>query len=154
MKMKRNFLSILIVINAFVFSQSHYPGQQQGKFVIADKTTTPVTAFDMQDVRLLDSPFKENMERSSKWILSLKVKSLLHSFRTNAGVFSGNEGGYMVIPKLGGWESLDCDLRGHTTGHVLSALAMFYGSTGNEIYKLKADSLVKGLAEVQTTLNQ
>ena len=152
--MKRNFLSILIVINAFVFSQSHYPGQQQGKFVIADKTTTPVTAFDMQDVRLLDSPFKENMERSSKWILSLKVKSLLHSFRTNAGVFSGNEGGYMVIPKLGGWESLDCDLRGHTTGHVLSALAMFYGSTGNEIYKLKADSLVKGLAEVQTTLNQ
>ena len=151
----RNGIIILICLwSVSIFGQSHYPGQQLGKFVLADKTRTPVTAFDLQDVRLLDSPFKENMERSSKWILSLKVKSLLHSFRTNAGVFTGNEGGYFVIPKLGGWESLDCDLRGHTTGHVLSALAMFYGSTGNEIYKLKADSLVKGLAEVQAALNQ
>jgi DUF1680 family protein len=69
-------------------------------------------------------------------------------------VFSGREGGYFVTQKLGGWESLDCDLRGHTTGHVLSALAMFYGSTGGEKYKIKADSLVKGLAEVQTALKQ
>lgn len=137
-----------------LLAQSHYPGQQKGKFAIGDKTTPKVLAFDIQDVRLLDSPFKANMERSSKWILSLKVNSLLHSFRTNAGVFSGREGGYMTTPKLGGWESLDCELRGHTTGHVLSALAMFYGSTGDDIYKLKADSLVKGLAEVQAALNQ
>jgi len=138
----------------FFNAQSHYPGQQLGKFAMEDKIHAKVQAFELQDVRLLDSPFKANMERSSQWILSLKVNSLLHSFRNNAGVFSGREGGYFVTQKLGGWESLDCDLRGHTTGHVLSALAMFYGSTGGEKYKIKADSLVKGLAEVQTALKQ
>ncbi|MDR3652201.1 MAG: glycoside hydrolase family 127 protein [Paludibacter sp.] len=152
--MKNYLIVIIAFFSVTSFSQSHYPGQQQGKFAIEDKFMPKVSAFDLQDIRLLESPFKENMERSSKWILSLNVNSLLHSFRTNAGVFSGREGGYMVTPKLGGWESLDCDLRGHTTGHVLSALALFYGSTGNEVYKLKADSLVKGLGEVQVALNQ
>ena len=152
--MKTYLIVFVTLFTSTLFAQSHYPGQQKGKFAIEDKTISKVSAFDLQDVRLLDSPFKKNMERSSKWILSLKVNSLLHSFRTNAGVFSGREGGYMTTPKLGGWESLDCDLRGHTTGHVLSALALFYGTTGDEVYKLKADSLVKGLAEVQSALNQ
>lgn len=39
---------------------------------------------------------------------------MLHSFRNNAGVFAGLEGGYESVVKPGGWESLDCDLRGHT----------------------------------------
>jgi DUF1680 family protein len=152
--MKAYLIVFLTLFATALLAQSHYPGQQSGKFVLADKTTSPVTAFDLSAVRLLDSPFKQNMERSSQWILSLPVNSLLHSFRTNAGVFSGREGGYMVTKKLAGWESLDCELRGHTTGHVLSALAMFYGATGDEKYKLKADSLIKGLAEVQKALNQ
>jgi Uncharacterized protein conserved in bacteria len=152
--MKAYLIVFLTLFATALLAQSHYPGQQSGKFVLADKTTSPVTAFDLSAVRLLDSPFKQNMQRSSQWILSLPVNSLLHSFRTNAGVFSGREGGYMVTKKLAGWESLDCELRGHTTGHVLSALAMFYGATGDEKYKLKADSLIKGLAEVQKVLNQ
>ena len=36
---------------------------------------------------------------------SIDVNRLLHSFRTNAGVFAGREGGYMTVKKLGGWES-------------------------------------------------
>ena len=55
----------------------------------------------------------------------------------------------MTVKQLGGWESRDCDLRGHTTGHVMSALALIYASTGDEIFKMKGDSLVAGLAEVQ-----
>jgi uncharacterized protein len=152
--MKRISLIILLFLSLSSFAQSHYPSQQQGRFAIIDKTQTPVTAFDLQDVRLLDSPFKANMERSSNWLLSFSVNSLLHSFRTNAGIFSGREGGYMVTKKLAGWESLDCDLRGHTTGHILSALAMFYGTTGDVKYKIKADSLITGLAQVQEALHQ
>ena len=48
----------------------------------------------------------------------------------------------MTMKHLGGWESLDCDLRGHTTGHLLSAMACLQ-------MKGKADSLVQGLGEVQ-----
>ena len=105
--------------------------------------------FPLKDVRLLDSPFKENQERSGAWLRSIDVNRLLHSFRTTAGVWAGNEGGYMTVKKLGGWESLDCELRGHTTGHVLSACALQYASTGDPAFKAKGDSLVLGLREVQ-----
>ena len=73
-----------------------------------------VKSFDLKDVRLLPSRFRENMMRDSMWMASIEVNRLLHSFRTNAGVFAGREGGYMTVKKLGGWESLDCELRGHT----------------------------------------
>lgn len=107
-------------------AQSVYPGQHAGKLKKETVAPMQVVSFDLQDVRLL-----------------------LHSFRTTAGVFSGREGGYMTVKKLGGWESLDCELRGHTTGHLLSAYALMYAATGSEIFKLKGDSLTSGLAEVQ-----
>ena len=103
---------------------------------------TVVQPFALTDVKLLPSRFQRNMKRDSAWITSIPVNRLLHSFRNTAGVFSGKEGGYDDGLKLGGWESLDCDLRGHITGHLLSAMA-------NLQMKQKADSLVQGLAEVQ-----
>ena len=131
------------------FAQSVYPGQYEEKFNV--KTCVPMAAecFDLQDVRLLPSRFRENMERDSAWMVSIATDRLLHSFRTTAGVYAGREGGYMTVKKLGGWESLDCELRGHTTGHLLSAYALMYAATGSEVFRLKGDSLVNGLAEVQ-----
>ena len=131
------------------FAQSVYPGQYEEKFNV--KTCVPMAAecFDLQDVRLLPSRFRENMERDSVWMVSIATDRLLHSFRTTAGVYAGREGGYMTVKKLGGWESLDCELRGHTTGHLLSAYALMYAATGSEVFRLKGDSLVSGLAEVQ-----
>ncbi|MCW0482391.1 glycoside hydrolase family 127 protein [Gaoshiqia sediminis] len=136
------------------FAQSHYPGQHEDKLTIKESAPIKAYAFEMSDIILLPSRFTENMERESHWIMSLGVDRLLHSFRTNAGVYAGLEGGYDSVEKLGGWESLDCELRGHTTGHILSGLAMLYATTGEEQYKLKADSLVAGLAEVQQALGE
>lgn len=101
-----------------------------------------VKPFALTDVKLLPSRFQRNMQRDSAWIVSIPVNRLLHSFRNTVGVYSGKEGGYDDGLKLGGWESLDCDLRGHITGHLLSAMAYLQ-------MKQKADSLVQGLAEVQ-----
>ena len=101
-----------------------------------------VQPFKLTEVRLLPSRFQENMRRDSAWIQSINVNRLLHSFRNTAGVYSAKEGGYDDMKKLGGWESLDCDLRSHTTGHLLSAMAYLQ-------MRQKADSLVSGLAEVQ-----
>ena len=94
------------------------------------------------------------MQRDSTWIASIPVNRLLHSFRNTAGVYSALEGGYDAGLKLGGWESLDCDLRGHITGHLLSAMAYIEVSgkrleVRNNSMRLKADSLINGLAEVQ-----
>ncbi len=89
------------------------------------------------------------MQRDSAWMMAISTRQLLHSFRTTSGVYDGLEGGYDSLRKLGGWESLDCELRGHTTGHLLSAYALMYASTGENCFKEKGDSLVAGLAEVQ-----
>ena len=105
--------------------------------------------FAPDEVTLLPSRFRDNFVRDSAWMMSIPVNSLLHSFRNTAGVYSGLEGGYDTVEKLGGWESLDCDLRGHVTGHIMSALAMLYAQTGSAAVKAKADSIVGGLAEVQ-----
>lgn len=97
--------------------------------------------FRMNQVRLLPSRFQENMKRDSAWMMSIPVNSLLQSFRNTSGAFSSREGGYMTVKKLGGWESLDCDLRGHITGHLLSAYATLYAQTGSQAVKVKADSI-------------
>lgn len=110
--------------------------------------------FSLSNVRLLPSRFQENFKRDSAWIMSIPVNVLLHSFQTSSGAFTGKEGGYFTIRKLGGWESLDCDLRGHTTGHLLSALATLYAQTESAEVKAKADSIVNGLNEVQHAYNR
>jgi DUF1680 family protein len=109
--------------------------------------------FDPDQVHLLPSRFLDNMRRDSAWIMSIPVSSLLHSFQTTAGVYAGKEGGYMTVRKLAGWESLDCELRGHITGHLLSALATLYAQTQSVVVKAKADSIVGGLREVQSAMH-
>jgi DUF1680 family protein len=145
---------LLIALSCCVLSnaQSVYPGQHKVKIKHPPEGEVKAYAFDLKDIRLLNSPFRDNMQRESKWILSLDVNRLLHSFCTSAGVYAGMEGGYSTVKKLGGWESLDCELRGHTTGHIMSGLAYLYASTGDEVYKIKSDSIVTGLAEVQNVL--
>ena len=152
--MNKAILTLLCITVFFAASmaQSVYPGQHERKITLPLQGKVKAYSFDLKDVRLLDSPFRQNMERDSKWIMSLGTDRLLHSFRTSAGVFAGLEGGYSFVKKLGGWESLDCELRGHSTGHILSALSYLYASTGDEAYKLKSDSLVNGLGEVQDVL--
>lgn len=109
-------------------------------------------SFSLNDVRLLPSRFRDNMERDSAWIVSIPAKSIAHCFENNAGVFSSREGGYMTVRKMGGWESLDCDLRGHTAGHLLSACAYMYAATADNQFKAKADSVVAMLYGAQKAL--
>lgn len=126
---------------------AQYIGQYQPVMKIQPQIQAKVEGFDLQDVKLLDSRFKQNMERDAKWMLSISNARLLHTWRLNAGLPSH-------VKPLGGWERPDVELRGHTMGHVLSGLALMYASTGDIIYKQKADSLVTGLAECQQVLDE
>ncbi|RXK86831.1 glycoside hydrolase family 127 protein [Filimonas effusa] len=147
-------LTLALLAPLCLNAQSHYAGQHAGLVAVADKLSPAVSCFNLNQVKLLDGRCLQNRQRAVNWLLSIDTKRLLHSFRTNAGIYSGNEGGYFETKKLAGWESLDCELRGHTTGHILSALALAYGATGDDVFRLKADSLVSGLAQVQSVLNQ
>ncbi len=149
--MKKLVFSVLIALGFVASAQSVYPGQFEGKFAV-DGVNTSVMAFDLSDVKLLPGRVRRNQERDSAWMVNIIPDRLVHSFRNNAGVFASREGGYMTVKKYGGWESLDCDLRGHTTGHLLSAYALMYASTGADVFRLKADTITQALAQVQKAL--
>jgi DUF1680 family protein len=112
--------------------------------------TAPVAAsqvqpFPLQQVRLLDGPFRDAMWRDESYLLSLDTERLLHNFCINAGLPS-------TARPYGGWEEPKCELRGHITGHYLSACSLMYASTGDERFKQRVDAIVAGLAECQRAL--
>ena len=133
-----------LLFSAPVFSQ--YIGQYQNVQTVQPKISAKAQSFNLGDVKLLDSRFKDNMERNAKWMLSINNASLLHTWRLNAGIASNAR-------PLGGWEAPNCELRGHSMGHLLSGLALMFASTGEAVYKQKADSLVTALAECQQALD-
>jgi DUF1680 family protein len=53
---------------------------------------------------------------------------------------------------LGGGKAPDVELRGHTAGHYLSALALMYAATGDARFKTRADGMVSELAAIQDAL--
>ncbi|SEO06930.1 hypothetical protein SAMN05192574_105187 [Mucilaginibacter gossypiicola] len=134
---------------------AQYVGQHLSAIKAETKIDVKAYSFDLQDVKLLESRFKDNMDREGQWMLSLPVERLLHSFRVNAGMLTDKKSSKTKMPQpLGGWEALDMELRGHSIGHLLSGLSFQYASTGNIAFKKKIDSLISGLAEVQATLNE
>ncbi|MCM1452003.1 MAG: glycoside hydrolase family 127 protein [Clostridium sp.] len=147
-------IAALALVCANGYGQSVYPGQHKGKLAVEVSAPVKAESFDLKEVRLLPGRVHDNLKRDSAWMASIEVNRLLHSFRNNAGVYAGLEGGYDSVKKLGGWESMDCELRGHTTGHLLSAYGLMYAATGDELFKLKGDSLVAGLAEAQAALGE
>lgn len=148
--MKKIFL-LAISLSIFVtplVAQSFYPGQRQDLLKVLDKGTVKVKAFDLDDVRLLPSRFKQNQLLDSTWLTMIPIESLVRNFYITAGLDTD----WMNSMVLGGWESPDIDLRGHTTGHILSAYALLYASTGEKIYKDKGDSLVIHLKKCQDAI--
>jgi uncharacterized protein len=104
-----------------------------------------VHPFALQQVRLLDGPIKEATERNRTFLRGLELDRLLHTFRLTAGLPTSAE-------PLGGWEGPTVELRGHFTGHFLSACALMYASEGDAVLKAKADTMVAELAKCQDKL--
>jgi DUF1680 family protein len=135
------FVILMLTSNCQIFAGNN---EQTSAKQVIDFKAQP---FDLKQVRLLDGPFKDAMERDRKYLHELSSDRLLHMFRVNAGLPSSAE-------PLGGWEKPDCELRGHTMGHYLSACALMYASTGDEKLKAKADAIVAELAKCQKALGK
>jgi DUF1680 family protein len=99
-------------------------------------------AFPLSAVTLLAGPFQANMGRTHSYLNFLDADRLLHMFRLNVGLSSS-------AAAMGGWETPTTELRGHSTGHVLTALAQSYANTGQTSFKTKGDYIVGVLAQCQ-----
>nr|WP_314461585.1 beta-L-arabinofuranosidase domain-containing protein [uncultured Clostridium sp.] len=81
-----------------------------------------------------------------EFLLSVNNDQMLYSFRDAAGLDKKG------APEMIGWDAPDSKLRGHTTGHYLSALALCYHATGNTKIADKAHDMVQSLRECQVSL--
>ncbi|MEV0902523.1 beta-L-arabinofuranosidase domain-containing protein [Actinoplanes sp. NPDC049802] len=93
-------------------------------------------------VRLGAGAFADNAARTHTYLRFLDADRLLHTFRLNAGLTS-------TATACGGWESPSTELRGHSTGHLLTALAQAWADTGDTTLRAKGDHLVAQLALCQ-----
>lgn len=110
---------------------------------VPDQPVRCVQPFALNQVSLLDSEFARAAAINLRYLHSLPVDRLAHTFRIQASLSS------QATP-LGGWEKPDCELRGHFSGgHYLSAAALAYASQGDEVLKTRGDQLVAALAACQ-----
>jgi len=118
------------------------PGEGEGKMKVKLAIPPKAIAFGLEDVRLLDGPFKRAQDLDRAYLKSLEPDRLLHNFRVAAGLPS-------QAKPLGGWEEPKGELRGHFVGHYLTACSLMYAATGDEALRDCARAIVTGLAECQ-----
>jgi uncharacterized protein len=117
------------------------PGALSSRYV-PDGTAGLTAAFPLAAVELLASRFRANQSRNTDYLLFVDPDRLLHTFRLNVGLPSSAQ-------PCGGWEAPDSLVRGHTTGHLMSGLALTYANTGDPAPADKGRYLVSQLARCQ-----
>lgn len=129
----RNLIAICcLLVFASMFAQAQTP--------VRNRVQLRAHAFRLEDVRLLDGPFKHAMTRDAEYLLLLDADRLLSGFRKEAG----------LAPKAevyGGWESMT--IAGHSLGHYLSACAFMFASTGDVRFRERVNYIVTELETVQ-----
>ncbi|MCX5757100.1 MAG: glycoside hydrolase family 127 protein [Candidatus Hydrogenedentes bacterium] len=106
----------------------------------ADPVALKAEPFATKDVRLLDGPFKDAMQRDADYLLKLEPDRLLAGFREGAGLPAKAQ-------RYGGWEQQG--VAGHTLGHYLSASAKMYAATGDDRFRERVAYIVDELGTCQ-----
>lgn len=151
---RRGFAASCIVAPVLFAQRSEKPTPDPPPFpgplsLAPHRVPARVERFPMTQVRLLAGPFQEAAQWNRGYLQRLPADRLVHNFRLNAGLPSS-------ATPLGGWEQYgpgrEAELRGHFTGHYLSACALSYASTGDTEIKTKGDLIVAELAQCQQKL--
>lgn len=96
-------------------------------------------------VRLAPGPLLSAFETNRRYLRSFEPDRLLWTFRRQAGLPTPGT-------PLGGWESPDIELRGHSIGHYLSAAASTLRHADDPEIRADARAVVAGLAECQRAI--
>ena len=121
---------LTIIIMAFLACRSPISAQEKPL----------LSYFTLQDVTLLQSPFKHAEDLNKKYLLELNADRLLAPFLREAG----------LTPKAQSytnWENTGLD--GHIGGHYLSGLSLMYASSGDTAIKNRLDYMISELKRCQ-----
>ena len=102
-------------------------------------------SFPLTAVRLRPGEALTALQINRAWLMGLDPERLLHMFRVTAGLPSSAEA-------LGGWEAPDNELRGHFTGHYLSACALLAAQTGDAAVRARGIAVAAALARCQAAI--
>jgi DUF1680 family protein len=102
-------------------------------------------AFSNKDVILYNSWIKQRESLNTNYLHQLDPERLLHNFRVNAGIKSNAQ-------PLTGWEAPQIGLRGHFTGHYLSACASLIEKNGDTLLLKRINYMVDALWDCQQKL--
>ncbi len=138
---RRDFLTATAVAAALPL-RAHRAGRAP---LAADEPRIKVQPFDLSHVRLRPGPFLDATLVNRRFIMGQDPDRLLHTFRLTAGLPTNAE-------PLGGWEAPENELRGHYTGHYLSACAMLAASLGDDEVKTRGNLMVTELAKCQQAI--
>ncbi|GLB53993.1 glycosyl hydrolase [Neptunitalea chrysea] len=105
-----------------------------------DETESVLTFFELQDVKLLDSPFEHAQELDKEYLMALEPDRLLVPFLRESGLTPKAE-------SYTNWENTGLD--GHIGGHYVSALSLMYASTGDKKIKERLDYMLSELKRCQ-----
>ncbi|MEO8201714.1 MAG: beta-L-arabinofuranosidase domain-containing protein [Gemmatimonadota bacterium] len=141
---RRHFLTstALLASTPIIDRMARFPGGAEAGLHSDGPAALP---FPLDCVRLLPGPFLDATQINRRFLLAQDPDRLLHMFRITAGLPSTAE-------PLGGWEAPDNELRGHYTGHYLSACAKMSASMGDGEIKSRGDLLVTELDRCQARM--
>ena len=101
--------------------------------------------FPNASITLNPSWIKQREELNTAYLKSLDPDQLLHNFRVNAGLPSD-------VEPLEGWEAPYIGLRGHFTGHCLSAVLNLVEKYKDPIFTQRLDYMIDELYKCQQAL--
>lgn len=125
--MKKTNLTLGLFISIYVYCGSIYA---QDRLYINE--------YPLNDVVLLDGPFKQARDLNIQTLLEYDVDRLLAPFRKEAGLTVKARG-------FANWDGLD----GHAGGHYLSAMAMNFAATHNAECKNRLEYMISELKACQ-----
>ena len=107
---------------------------------VKEVDNSPVQYFNLSDVKLLDSEFKNAQELDKQYLLTLDPDRLLAPFLREAGLDPKAE-------SYPNWENTGLD--GHIGGHYLTGLSLMYAATGDREIKERLDYMISELKRCQ-----
>jgi len=124
--MKKSFLAIALLTAGSLTANAQselYPGH-----------------FDLEEVTLLNGPFKTAMDLNVQHLLKYDTDRLLTPFIRQAGLDKSGSKYYGWVskhPSFPNWGGSDWSLEGHVGGHYMTALALAYAACHDEAQKAK-----------------
>ena len=137
MQLRKKIILTIYATILTMLSACHINKVDNGVKEVIDMKVVP---FSIEDVKLLDGPFKHATELDEKILLSYKPDRFLAKFRSEAGLEPKAE-------HYEGWESET--IAGHSLGHYLTALSLMYATTGSEEYLNRVNYIIDELYECQ-----